>query len=165
MIRHRLAAAVAGLTLLSGCSQQEGPSAAPTAQPSQAQTPPASPSPSPSASPTMTRKQACQQVTEAAVDFTYLAAKTQGNPTLDGIAAGDLQTVSGKIRDALPFLDERTAEQARELTYPLDMMYGVIDTGEDATIDFSDARDAVPAVMKSCRGQASLKNYVSPYQP
>ena len=113
----------------------------------------------------MTRKQACQQVAEAAVDFTYLAAKTQGNPTLEGIAAGDLQTVAGKIREALPFLDERTAEQARELTYPLDMMYGVIDTGEDATIDFSDARDAVPAVLKSCSGQASLKNYVSPYKP
>ena len=167
MNRHRSAAAIASLIALTGCSHGVQPSALPATQASHDQPTPTASSPSPSPSPavTMTNRQACQQVVEASIDFIYLAAKTKDNPTLDGIAPGDLQTVSGKIRDALPFLNKRTADQARELTYPLDTMYGIIDTGEDGTINFADARAAVRDVLKSCEGKASLKDYVSPYQP
>jgi hypothetical protein len=48
--------------------------------------------------------------------------------------------------------------------YPLYQMLTVMDTQMDTQIALSDGRDAIPHVMKGCRGKANLKNYESPYQ-
>jgi hypothetical protein len=47
--------------------------------------------------------------------------------------------------------------------YPLDMLSGVMATGENEKIDLEAGRSAVPEVMRRCRGKASLKGYESPY--
>ena len=129
MIRARWAVALVGIALTGACGNDAAQIA-----PANGQTAPVSASlgattlPSPSL--TMSREKACQQVVEGATDFVYLAAQASEDPTLEGIAPGDAKAVAKSIRDALPYLDPRTANKARELTYPLDMIYGAIVSGD-----------------------------------
>ena len=127
-------------------SAAASPSATPTTTP-----------PSPSPTPTMTRKEACQQVVESAVDWVHLASRFSEDPTLESINSIEVSGLADKIRETLPYLDDATAELARDMMYPLDILYGVMTTGVNQTIELEEGRSAVPDVMRKCRGKANLK--------
>jgi hypothetical protein len=111
----------------------------------------------------MSRKQACQQVVEGATDWVHLVARVSNDPTLQSVDSFELQSLSEKISETLPYLGGGTANHARELVAPLDALYGVMTTGVNESITLEEGRDAVSLVMKGCRGKASLEGYNSPY--
>jgi hypothetical protein len=168
--RSRLAAsALVAALLLAGCGNDARPATVPAALATSPAPTTTSPSPSPTATPTptqkptMTRKEACQQVVEGATDWIYLMARVAADPALESIDPSELEDVSMKIRETLPYLKETTAEKARELTVPLDLLHGVMTTGENTDVNLEDAREAIPDIFKGCRGLANLKGYDSPY--
>jgi hypothetical protein len=67
-------------------------------------------------------------------------------------------------RPLRPALDSRTAADAKDLALPLYQTLTVMNTQVDADIPLNDGRNAVPEVMKGCRGKADLRNYQSPHQ-
>jgi hypothetical protein len=165
-ITVRITVAALAALALTGCAAEQ-PAAAPPPATTAATTAAPAPSPttpSPSPTPTMTRKQACQRVVEASVDWVWLIGRFVDDPAMESIGSSEVEGLATKIRDALPYLDDRTAEHARQMMYPLDIMYGVMTTGQNVTITLEDGRDAVPLVMKGCRGKASLKGYESAWE-
>ncbi|MFI7598996.1 hypothetical protein [Actinoplanes sp. NPDC049681] len=111
----------------------------------------------------MNRKQACQQVVEGATDWIYLIARVSDDPSLQSVNSMELDQLSFKISETLPYLDRTTAEHAGKLVNPLTTLQSVMATGENLDVDLEEARDAVPDVLAGCRGKASLKGYDSPY--
>src|SRR4051794_3462454 len=96
----RASAAAATFLSLTGCgANSDRPS--PTAMATAPSAVPPSPSPSPSPSPVgMSRKAACQQVVEAAVDWTYLMARFSGDPSMEDISDTEVQDLEDRIEAA-----------------------------------------------------------------
>jgi hypothetical protein len=169
VIRSRLAASLAAVLLLSGCGGDAEPAAAPVPTPAShaAASPSAAPttsSPSPSPTPTMTRKKACQLAVEATVDWTHLVGRFAADPSMEDIGSSEVTALIDKISNAQPHLDEQTKYQALQMVYPLEQMRSVMATGENVNIKLEDGKDAIPKVMKGCRGKASLAGYESQWE-
>jgi hypothetical protein len=109
----------------------------------------------------LSRKQACQQATEATVDWIHLMKRFADDPSMEDIGSSELTALIDKIREAQPELDEKTKYEALELVYPLEQMRGVMETGENLKIKLEGGREAVIKVMRGCRGKANLSGYES----
>ena len=94
-------------------------------------------------------------------NWIYLADRFADDPSMEDIGSSELTALIDKIRGAQPFLGEDTKWELLELVYPLEQMRGVMETGENMTIELDDAKDAIPTVMKGCRGKADLSGYKS----
>jgi hypothetical protein len=111
----------------------------------------------------MTRKQACRQAAEGAVDWVHLIGRFSDDPSGASTDASEFQDLSIKIRETLPHLPKETKGAAEKLIHPLDIIYGSMVTGENTTIELEEARDAVPDAMH-CASKGSLKGYKSPWE-
>ncbi|MEU7909089.1 hypothetical protein [Actinoplanes sp. NPDC049118] len=111
----------------------------------------------------MTRKQACTQAAEAAVDWVHLISRFSEDPSGASTDASEFEDLSTKIGEALPHLPKDTKAAAEKLIDPLDAIYGVLVTGENTTIELENARNAVPDAMQ-CAGKGSLKGYQSQWE-
>ena len=92
------------------------------------------------------------------MDWIYLAGDIADDAALEEVTEGRIQELIDRIRDTLPFLPEKVVDDAMELVYPLDTTLGVMATGQNATIEFEDGKNAMLPLMQGCPG-VSLKGY------